>query len=84
MADWVEEVAKLLWRLTAENPEFAKQIRLAIRRIEQRPQIGRYMRETRYTYTDPQQRFRISYNYHPQAEEIEIVVLNIFQDEELS
>ena len=82
MAYWLEEVAKRLWKLTTENPEFAKQIRLAIKRIEQNPQIGRYVRETRYVYTDPQHRFRLSYNYHPQSKEIEIIVLHLFQEEE--
>lgn len=81
MADWLEEVAKLLWKHTLEDPEFAKKIRLAIKRIEKSPRLGRYVRRTRYIYTDPEMQFRISYNYHPRSKEIEIVVLHILNKE---
>ncbi|MGK5095170.1 hypothetical protein WDW89_24565 [Deltaproteobacteria bacterium TL4] len=79
MADWLEEVAKLLWKITVEDPECAKTIRLAVKRIEKNPRIGRLVQDTRYIYTDPESRFRISYNHHPNAKEIELVALHIFK-----
>ena len=78
MAYWLKEAAKLLWEVTLKDPDFAKKIRLAIKRIEKKPTIGRHIKTTRYVYTDHEMQFRISYNYHSQAKEIEIVIIHIF------
>ena len=79
MADWLEEVAKLLWKISLENPDLAKDIRLAVKRIERNPGVGRFIRDTRYVYTDPHERFRIGYNFFSKKNELEIVVLHIIR-----
>ncbi|MBF0236698.1 MAG: hypothetical protein HQM12_03260 [SAR324 cluster bacterium] len=78
MANWIQEVVALLLKLTRQNPQLAKEILWAIKQIEKNPTLtGTLILNTRYCYTDPKGRFRISYNYQHPAHEIEIVVLNV-------
>ena len=79
MADWLDVVIEILLELAETHPDLEREIRLAVRRIERNPLIGRYVRNTRYIYTDPDFRFRIGYNYHPRGKEIEIAVINVFK-----
>lgn len=77
MADWYDLAVSVLLQLAKTNPNLERAIRLAVKKIEKDPSIGRYVRDTRYTFTDPDNRFRIGYNYHPQGQAIEIVVINV-------
>ena len=80
MAKWLDQVVDHLVEIMEDNPQLGRDIRLAIRRIERYPaQAGKYAKETRYNYEDPDARFRIGYNFHPDAEEIEVVVLRLMQ-----
>lgn len=79
MADWVLEVVQILLKMAKTNPQLVKDIYLAIKKIEKFPaQTGDFVSGTRYNYTDPEGRFRIGYNFHPDASELEIVLLHIF------
>ena len=79
MAKWNDDVVDILIDLAKTQPALAKAIRLSIQQIEKHPaRIGQLILQGRYVYTDPQRRFRISYNFHPESHEIEIVVLHLF------
>ncbi len=77
MADWLNEVVRILLKTAEEDPELAKEILFAVKRIERSPlSFARPVSDTRYVYFDEKGRFRISFNYEPDGS-MEIVVLNI-------
>ena len=76
MAKWVEEYVLFLVALVKENPVLAKNILATIRFLENHPVSGDAIGETRRSYTEPNNRFRIGYNYVP-GQEIEIVVITL-------
>ena len=79
MADWVRETVLFLLELFNKDPELAKEILWTIKQIEKNPgQLGEFITATRYCFTDPKGRFRISYNFHPDSSQVEIVVLLVF------
>lgn len=82
MARWIDTVAGIIVELIKQQPELAKEILLTIKRLERRPTMGDYVQGTYRTYYDPQKRFRIGYNFHPEGGEIEIVVLHIVHRQE--
>lgn len=77
MAKWIDTVATMIVELIEKDPDLAREILLMIKRIERRPTRGEYVEGTYRVYYDPEKRFRIGYNFHPDAEEIEIVVLHL-------
>ena len=79
MADWYKFAAKQLLELAESDKELARSIAFAVKKIERRPaSTGRYVKDTVYSYTDPDRRFRINYNFHPEAREIEIFNVKVF------
>lgn len=79
MADWVLEAVQQLLKEAKKDPQLAKAIYRAVKTIEKFPaQTGSFVGDIRYNYTDPEGRFWIGYNFHPDASEIEIVMLSIF------
>lgn len=79
MADWLDIIIKALLNLGDTDPGLVSDIRLTVKKIESNPLLGKYIRETRYSYTDPHYRFRIGYNHHPKNREIEIVTLHLIR-----
>ncbi len=79
MADWFDVAIETLLELVETNPKLERDIRLAVKRIERNPSMGRYVCNMRYIYTDPDLRFWLGYNFHPQGKQIEIVVINVLK-----
>ncbi|MGK5094046.1 hypothetical protein WDW89_18785 [Deltaproteobacteria bacterium TL4] len=77
MAKWIDTVTRIIVQLMEQDAELAKTILLTIKRLERKPTLGDYIQETYRVYYDQEKRFRIGYNFHPEAEEIEIVALHI-------
>lgn len=75
MADWFLSAALLLKDLAKRDPKLAALIYATVRRIEKNPTMGEYLQETRRLYTNHEHHFRIGYNYHSKAKEIEIVTI---------
>ena len=80
MADWYDIAVEVLLQLAESDPELERAIRLAVRQIERNPKMGIYIKDTRYLYIDPDRRFRIGYNFHPEGREIEVAVINILKE----
>ncbi len=77
MAKWIDTVVKIIVELIENDTSLAREILLIIKRLERKPTTGEYVEGTYRVYHDPKKRFRIGYNFRPDAEEIEIVVLHL-------
>ena len=78
MAKWYKSTVRLILELQKSNPHLGKLILASIKRLEKQPMLGTYVRNSRYYYTDMENGFRIAYNYHSLAKEIEVVVIRVF------
>ncbi len=77
MADWYKNAVQTLIRLYQNDPKLYAEIRKAVNQIQRDPTVGSYVKQTYRVYVDPESRFRIGYNYHSQAKELEIVVIHV-------
>ena len=77
MPEWYKGAIQTLIDLYKKEPSLFTEIQLAVKRITRNPIEGDYIKGTYRVYIDSEKRFRIGYNYHPDAKEIEIVVIHI-------
>jgi len=76
MPDWYRNAAILLEKIGHSDISLFRDILLAVQRIQRNPTIGEITIKTYRVYYDPENRFRIGYNYYPKAKE-PIVIINL-------
>lgn len=78
MADWYISAVEYLLELKKKDPHLVKLIRATIKTIERHPTIGKHIIGTRWMFIDFEHQFRVGYNFHSDAKEIEIVSISLF------
>lgn len=76
MANWLDDVAGKLISLMSHDPQLALEIRKTVFLIEKDSKLGEWAGSNRRYFTDPELRFRVSYEFD--GNQVLIVELNIF------
>ena len=79
MAKWDKIAVEFLQKLQEEDLQLAKIIFASIKRLERKPSLGQYARDSRYYYNDTEYGFTIGYNFHPDSVSNEIEVVYILR-----
>lgn len=77
MPDWYQGAVKTLLKLYQDDRALFIAVQLVIKSLKVNPLAGDYTKGTYRVYVDPDGKFRIGYNYHLQAKELEIVVIHV-------
>ena len=77
MATWTRKAANILLKIGKKDQFLMMEIRKAIKQIEKDPiGMGNLAIAGVYFYVDSDDRFRITYGYHPKGE-VEVVAINV-------